>query len=179
MKSFKTYILEISKNTLHNYVKKSREDSNERTHDLHHLYHHTDGSHGDTADRFGGMHASGHDKLDKRNNGIQKAANRMADSKYGKSKPGKPNKLSKALRKESTEIQEISKGVLNTYQGMRRNDHDILGSRAAYHHQRAMDHGQGNYYGGGEKGKDKAAAHKEIAKDGNMSLDKAKKKFKK
>lgn len=190
IESISTALQEISKKTLHNYVKSSREDSKDRTSDLHHLYHHTDGNYGDTADRFGGMHASGHDKLDKRNDGIQGAADRMADKKYGKAKPGKKTKLSKALRvhpddkpstyyHESQEIQEISKGVLNTYQGMRRNDHDILGSRAAYHHQRAMDHGQGNYYGGGEKGKDKRDAHKEIAKDGNMSLDKAKKKFKK
>ena len=183
-------IKELTKKTLKSYVKKSREDSKERTSDLHHDYHHTDGNHGDTADRFGGMYASGHDKLDKRNDGIQGAADRMADKKYGKAKPGKKTKLSKPLRvhpddkpstyyNESQEVQEISKGVLNRYQGMRRNDHDILDSRRAHHHQRAMDHGQGNYYGGGEKGKDKAAAHKEIAKDGNMSLDKAKKKFKK
>jgi len=187
--SISAALQEISKKTLHNYVKKSREDSNERTNDLHFTYHHTDGNHGDTADRFGGMHASGHNKLDSRNAGIQGAADRMADKKYGKAKPGKKTKLSKPLRVdpddkpsiryESQEVQEISKGVLNTYQGMRRNDHDILGSRAAYHHQRAMDHGQGNYYGGGEKGKDKADAHKEIAHYGRMSKDKAKKTFKK
>jgi len=187
--SISAALQEISKKTLHNYVKKSREDSNERTNDLHFTYHHTDGNHGDTADRFGGMHASGHNKLDSRNDGIQRAANRMADKKYGKSKPGKKTKLSKPLRVhpddkpsiryESQEVQEISKGVLNRYQRIRRNDHDILGSRAAYHHQRAMDHGQGNYYVGNEKGKDKADAHKEIANYGRMSKDQAKKTFKK
>ena len=182
-------IKELTKKTLKSYVKKSREDSNDKTNDLHFDYHHTDGNHGDTADRFGGMHASGHDKLDQRNNGIQGAADRMTDKKYGKAKPGKKTKLSKPLRShpddkpstryESQEVQEISKGVLNTYQGKRRNDHDILGSRSAYHHQRAMDHGQGNYYSGTEKGKDKSDAHKEIAHYGPMSKDKAKKTFKK
>ena len=60
-----------------------------------------------------------------------------------KPKPGKKTKLSKPLRvhpddkpstyyNESQEVQEISKGVLNRYQGMRRNDHDILDSRRAH-----------------------------------------------
>jgi hypothetical protein len=187
LESISAALQEISKKTLHNYVKKSRDDAHDRTHELHFLYHHTDGNHGDTADRFGGMHASGHNKLDHRNDGIQRAADRMADKKYGKAKPGKKTKLSKSLQvhpdwkpstnyNESTEIQEISKGVLNTYQGMRRNDHDILGSRAAYHHQRAMDHGHGNYYTGSEKGKDKAAAHKELKDSGSDNPKKALKK---
>jgi len=109
--SISSALQEISKKTLGSYAKTAVQDRADRHGDKNYDYHYSGGNIGARSSEY---HDGDDHKIDNRNDGINKAMNRMSSKKYGKAKPGKPNKLSKDV-KESSEIQEISKGLAQRY----------------------------------------------------------------
>jgi hypothetical protein len=109
--SISAALQEISNKTLGRYAKAAVQDRADRHGEKNYDYHYSGGNIGARSSEY---HDGDDDKIDNRNHGINQAMNRMSSKKYGKSKPGKPNKLAKDV-KESSEIQEISKGLAQKY----------------------------------------------------------------
>ena len=109
--SISAALQEISNKTLGKYAKAAVQDRADRHGEKNYDYHYSGGNIGARSSEY---HDGDDDKIDDRNHGINQAMNRMSSKKYGKSKPGKPNKLAKDV-KESSEIQEISKGLAQKY----------------------------------------------------------------
>ena len=108
--SISVALQEISKKTLGNYAKAAIQDRADRHGDKNYDYHYSGGNIGARSSEY---HDGDDHKIDNRNDGINKAMNRMSSKKYGKSKPGKPNKLAKDVNEMEEGIADAIKSKLH------------------------------------------------------------------